>query len=54
MSFVFDRHKIFLYKEDFRKFGCGFREVVDFIKRSQPDFFDQQERCEEKTGVEIF
>ena len=53
-TFVFDRHKIFLYKEDFRKFGCGFREVVDFIKRSQPDFFEQQERCEEKTGVEIF
>ncbi len=51
-SFVFDRHKIFLYKEDFHKFGSGFCEVVEFIKRSKPEFFEQQECCEEETRAE--
>lgn len=31
-SFSFDRHKIFLYKEDFAKFTKGLTEVLDFIK----------------------
>lgn len=31
-SFSFDRHKIFLYKEDFAKFTEGLTEVLDFIK----------------------
>jgi hypothetical protein len=30
--FFFEKHKIFLYKEDFEKFADGFTEVVDFIK----------------------
>ncbi len=28
---VFDRHKIFLYKEDFARFGSTLQEVMDFI-----------------------
>lgn len=31
-SFVYDKHKIFLYKEDFEKFVEGLAEVVDYIK----------------------
>jgi hypothetical protein len=30
--FFFEKHKIFLYKEDFEKFADGFTEVIDFIK----------------------
>ena len=30
--FFFEKHKIFLYKEDFDKFSDGFSEVIDFIK----------------------
>jgi len=30
--FFFEKHKIFLYKEDFEKFSEGFSEVIDFIK----------------------
>ena len=30
--FFFEKHKIFLYKEDFDKFADGFTEVIDFIK----------------------
>ena len=37
----FDRHKIFLYKEDFAKFTAGLREVIDFIKENKPEFFEE-------------
>lgn len=30
--FYFEKHKIFLYKEDFDKFTEGFHEVLEFIK----------------------
>ena len=34
-SSSYDRHKIFLYKEDLTKFSEGLGEVVDFIRRSK-------------------
>src|SRR6476619_7756879 len=35
----YDRHKIFLYKEDFNKFIKGLTEAVDFVKTElMPDF----------------
>lgn len=30
--FSFDKHKIFLYKEDFDKFSEGLKEVIDYIR----------------------
>ncbi|MDR1644597.1 MAG: PUR family DNA/RNA-binding protein [Tannerellaceae bacterium] len=43
MQSVFEKHKIFLYKEDFDKFLDGLNDVIDYIKKnngtevSQPD-----------------
>ncbi len=34
--FVYDKHKIFLYKEDFEKFSQGLEEVVAYIKERCP------------------
>jgi hypothetical protein len=35
----YDRHKIFLYKEDFNKFLKGMTEAIDFVKTElMPDF----------------
>ena len=35
----YDRHKIFLYKEDFNKFLKAMQEAVDFVKTElMPDF----------------
>ena len=31
-SFTYDKHKIFLYKEDFEKFREGLDEVIEYIK----------------------
>ncbi len=40
-SFSIDKHKIHLYKEDFAKFAEGFGEVVEFVKKHKPDFFER-------------
>jgi len=58
----YDRHKIFLYKEDFNKFIKALTEAVDYVKTDlMPDFdFDaynhdqiQEEGGEGVEGVEI-
>lgn len=33
-SFTYDKHKIFLYKEDFEKFSEGLEEVVGYIRNN--------------------
>lgn len=33
----FEKHKIFLYHEDFEKFENGFKEVVSFIEKSKDE-----------------
>lgn len=45
----FEKHKIFLYKEDFEKFNNGFTEVVSFINDAQP----LENKNEEKKGEEL-
>ncbi len=42
-NFFFDKHKIYLYKEDFAKFADGLDEVVNFIKEHKPEFFAGQQ-----------
>ena len=34
--YVYDKHKIFLYKEDFEKFTEGLQEVVNYIRERCP------------------
>ena len=34
--FVYDKHKIFLYKEDFEKFVQGLEEVIQYVKDNCP------------------
>ncbi len=42
-SVTYDRHKIFLYKEDFSKFADTLQEVVDFIRRERPQELRKEE-----------
>src|SRR6187402_2225120 len=35
-KFTYEKHKLFLYKEDFEKFTEGLNEAVDFIKSVSP------------------
>lgn len=46
---VYEKHKIFLYKEDFDKFIEGLQDVVGFIKREQGDIPQGEEKLLPKT-----
>lgn len=35
-KFFYEKHKIFLYKEDFEKFTDGFTEAIEYIKENSP------------------
>ncbi len=54
----FERHKIFLYKEDFNRFKDGLSEVIDYVKTElMPDYdyeeFDRrQAEWEERRAAE--
>ncbi len=39
---VFEKNKIYLYKEDFAKFADGLGDAVGFIKKNKPDFFERE------------
>ena len=39
----FEKHKIFLYKEDFYKFTQAYDEVMSFMKAEKPDYFVEPE-----------
>ncbi len=50
----YDRHKIFLYKEDFNKFLKALSEAVDYVKTDlMPDFdFDAYNHDQETEGLD--
>ena len=41
--FYFEKHKIFLYKEDFEKFVDGLTETIKYIKANAPELLDPEE-----------
>ncbi len=47
--FKFEKHKLFLYKEDFQKFADGLKEAVDFIQLEQG--VAEMRKTEEPTEV---
>jgi hypothetical protein len=50
-KFYFEKHKIFLYKEDFEKFAEGLNEVVEYIRANQPEVEEHHELVAEEIGV---
>lgn len=42
----FEKHKIFLYKEDFQKFMAGLEEAVGFIERNDMDGYAARPHAE--------
>ena len=52
-NFHFEKHKIFLYKEDFEKFTEGLQEVITFIDQNQLDeYVDESEELSVSQGSE--
>lgn len=52
-KFFFEKHKIFLYKEDFEKFEEGLAEVVNFIKEKQGDSFLTEKTANNEIDAEV-
>ncbi len=46
----FEKHKVFLYKEDFEKFLNGYDEAVGYIKEHKPEYFEAQLLAEEQSA----
>lgn len=44
----FEKHKIFLYKEDFEKFMNGLNQAIDFITEAQGPIIPKREPSERK------
>jgi len=55
-NFSFEKHKIFLYKEDFDKFSDGLMSALDFIRNSnledEPINMEQNESSDLIEGLE--
>lgn len=47
----FEKHKIFLYKEDFDKFMTGLQQAISFIEEEQGSYAEKEEKEEDKTAV---
>lgn len=40
---IYEKQKIFLYKEDFGRFLNGLDEVINYVKQNQPEILSDQE-----------
>ena len=49
---TYEKHKIFLYKEDFDRFIVGLEDVIDFIKREQGEAESRSEELVEAATEE--
>ena len=49
---TYEKHKIFLYKEDFNKFIEGLQDVVGFINREQGEPVPRAEESNEPQVIE--
>lgn len=47
----FEKHKIFLYKEDFDKFMTGLQQAISFIEEEQGSYVEKEEEDKETTAV---
>ena len=51
-KFHYEKHKIFLYKEDFEKFAESLQDIVDYIHENQPEIDDTTTRDDDEPGEE--
>ncbi|MBC7863330.1 MAG: PUR family DNA/RNA-binding protein, partial [Bacteroidia bacterium] len=51
-KFFYEKHKIFLYKEDFEKFTDGLTESVAYIKANSPEVSEHTHESHHEHGTE--
>lgn len=42
-KFFYEKHKLFLYKEDFDKFADSLKEIIEFIREANPQPIELEE-----------
>ena len=42
-KFFYEKHKLFLYKEDFDKFSDSLKEIIEFIREANPQPIEPEE-----------
>ena len=47
----YEKHKVFLYKEDFDKFAEGLEEVIEYIKNANPQIIEDIEGDEPEVAI---
>lgn len=47
----YEKHKVFLYKEDFEKFTEGLASAIDFIQRNQPEQTEPHYQAEPEAAL---
>ena len=54
-NFKVEKHKVFLYKEDFDKFSTGLSEVINFIKtnKGESELVMQEDTSTEKNFTDV-
>ena len=57
-SVSFEKHKIFLYREDFEKFASSLKEAIDYVVAQQGEFrprptIQPEESAPEKLDIDI-
>jgi hypothetical protein len=48
-KFFYEKHKLFLYKEDFDKFSDSLKEIIEFIREANPEPIEPDEQVVEET-----
>ena len=51
--FFYEKHKVFLYKEDFEKFINGLTEATDFVQNNQSEHIEE-ESLEAKENTQAY
>jgi hypothetical protein len=56
-TITFEKHKIFLYREDFTKFAASLKEAIDYVVAEQgeyvPRYTDSEEPKDNTTSIDI-
>ena len=51
-KFFYEKHKLFLYKEDFDKFADSLNEIIEFIREANPQPIEPEETAVNESRVE--
>jgi hypothetical protein len=51
-KFFYEKHKLFLYKEDFDKFADSLKEIIEFIREANPQPIEPEETLSEGPEME--